>query len=379
MINRFFDISGRGSTIRREIIGGVTTFLTMSYIIFLHPNMLSETGMDKGALITITCLASFFGTLLFGLWVKVPFAMAPGLGLNSYFTYTIVLGMGIDWKTALGIVFISGVLFVALTIIGIREKLVNSVPLSLRLAVPAGIGLLITFVGLKNLGLIISNESTFLALGSLTPTVLIGFAGLILTALLEIKKIPGSILSGIVLSVIIALLFNYISPPAEIFSSPPSPAPITFKLDIPGALQISFIGAIFSFLYIALFDSIGTLIACAYEAGLVEPDGKIKNIGKMLGSDALATMTGAVLGTSTVTAYIESASGISSGARTGLASVVTAGLFLLSPFLAPMIKIVPGYATAPALIIVGVYMFKTIAKIDFTDFLNGFPAFLTII
>jgi AGZA family xanthine/uracil permease-like MFS transporter len=379
VINHYFQIEARGSSIRREIIGGVTTFLTMSYIIFLHPNILSETGMDKGALITVTCLAAFFGTILFGLWVNVPFAMAPGLGLNSFFTYTIVLSMGVDWRTALGIVFISGVLFVLLTAIGVREKVVDSIPLFLRLAVPSGIGLLITFIGLKNLGLVIPNSSTFLALGRITPTVLIGITGLAITVLCEIKKIPGSILIGITFSVICAFATGHIMLPQHIFSTPPSPAPITMQLNISGALKMGFIGAIFSFLYIALFDSVGTLLACSYEAGLAGPDGKIKRIGRMLGSDAIATMVGAILGTSTVTAYIESASGISAGARTGLASVITASLFLIAPFLAPLIIIVPGYATAPALIIVGVYMFKTIVKIDFSDFLNGFPAFLTII
>lgn len=379
MSNNFFKIKERGSTIKLEVIGGITTFLTMSYIIFLHPNMLAETGMDKNALITITCLASFFGTLLFGLWVNVPFAMAPGLGLNSFFTYTIVLGMGVDWHTALGMVFISGILFVSLTAIGVREKIVDSIPLSLRLAVPAGIGLLITFIGLKNLGMVIPNEATFLSLGRLTPSVLIGLTGLIISVLLEIKKIPGSILIGIVSAVIIALITGHLATPSEVFSTPPSMAPVTFKLDILGALKVGFIGVIFSFLYVALFDSVGTLLACSYEAGLADQDGKIKNIGKMLGSDAIATMFGALLGTSTVTAYIESASGISAGARTGLASVITASLFLIAPFFSPVIGIVPNYATAPALIIVGVYMFKTITKIDFSDFLNGFPAFITII
>ncbi len=379
MLNDFFPIKERNSSMRREIIGGVTTFLTMSYIIFLHPNMLSETGMDKSALITITCLASFFGTLLFGLWVNVPFAMAPGLGLNSYFTYTIVLGMGVDWRTALGIVFISGVLFVALTAIGVREKIVDSIPISLRLAVPAGIGLLITFIGLKNIGLVMPNSSTYLALGKITPTLIIGLAGLIITVILEIKKVPGSILIGMAVSVVIALFAGYVSPPDHFFSVPPSPAPIALHLNIAGALKVGFIGVIFSFLYVALFDSVGTLLACSYEAGLAGPDGKIKKIGRMLGSDAIATMVGAVMGTSTVTCYIESASGISAGARTGFASVITALLFLVAPVLSPIIQIVPGYATAPALIIVGVYMFKTITKIDFSDFLNGFPAFITII
>jgi AGZA family xanthine/uracil permease-like MFS transporter len=379
MIDRIFKIKERDSTIKRELIGGITTFLTMAYIIFLHPNMLAETGMDKNALITITCLGSFLGTIIVGIWANVPFALAPGLGLNSFFTYSVVIGMGVDWQTALGVVFISGTLFLVLTFSGFREKIVDSIPVSLRLAVPVGIGLLITYVGLKNMGLIITNDATMLRMGSITPTVILSLLGLTLIVLLEIKKVKASILLGIFFIVIAGMVTGHVQAPKTFISTPPSIEPIFLKLDILHALSISMIGVIFSFLFVDLFDSVGTIIACSYEAGLVKKDGKIERIDKILGSDAVSTVVGSLLGTSTITTYIESASGISAGARTGLASIITGILFLVAPVFAPLIQIVPGYATAPALIIVGLYMFKNVQKIDFLDLEESIPAFLTII
>ncbi len=379
MIDRFFRIKERNTSLRQEILGGLTTFLTMSYIIFLHPNMLAETGMDKSALITITCLASFIGTLIVGLWANVPFALAPGLGLNSFFTYSVVIGLGVDWRTALGVVFISGILFLILTFSGFREKIVHAIPLSLRLAMPAGIGLLITFVGLKNMGLIISNSSTLLQMGNMSSTLIISLLGLVLIILFEIKKIKGSILLGIVFIVISGIIFGQIQAPESYISSPPSIEPIAFQLNIIQALKVSFIGVIFSFLFVDMFDSLGTIIACSYEAKLIDKNGNITGIDKILGSDAIATVIGSLLGTSTITTYVESASGISAGARTGLSSVIVGILFLIAPFFAPVIQIVPGYATAPALVIVGLYMFRNIQKINFTDLEDGIPAFFTII
>ena len=379
MIDHFFRLTERNTSLKQELIGGLTTFLTMSYIIFLHPNMLAETGMDKSALITITCLASFIGTLIVGLWANVPFALAPGLGLNSFFTYSVVIGLGVDWQTALGVVFISGVLFLILTFSGFRERIIHAIPISLRLAVPAGIGLLITFVGLKNMGLIISNSSTLLQMGKMSSTLTISLLGLVLIILLEIKKIKGSILIGILFIVISGIIFGLIQVPADFISSPPSIKPIVFQLNIIQAMQISFIGIIFSFLFVDLFDSVGTIIACSYEAKLVKKNGNISGIDRILGSDAISTVIGSILGTSTITTYIESASGISAGARTGLSSVLVGILFLIAPFFAPIIQIVPGYATAPALVVVGLYMFRSIQKINFLDLEDGIPAFFTII
>ncbi len=379
MLEKLFQITERRSTIKKEIIGGATTFLTMAYIIFVNPSILGATGMDKAALITVTILAAAIGTLLAGLWAKVPFAMAPGMGLNAFFTYTLVLGAGVDWQSALGVVFISGVVFLLLTITGIRTKIVQTIPLSLRLATGAGIGLFIAFIGFKNMGLIVDNPATFVGIGKFTPTVIIGVIGLIITAILEVRKVRGGIFYGIIITTVIALLFGHINAPESFVSMPPSMAPVFLKLNIVSAFSLALVGAIFSFMFVDLFDSVGTIVACSYEAGFVAKDGKVKYIDKILEADAVATVIGSLLGTSTTTTYIESASGIANGARTGFASVVTAVLFLLALFFAPVIGMVPAYATAPALIIVGVYMFKNIKQIQFDDFTEGIPAFLTII
>jgi AGZA family xanthine/uracil permease-like MFS transporter len=374
-----FKLKENGSDVKTEIIGGVTTFLTMAYIIFVNPMILGDAGMDKPALITATCLAAALGTLLVGLWANVPFAMAPGMGLNAFFTYTLVLGQGLSWQTALGVIFISGIAFLILTVAGIREKVVTAIPLSLRIATAAGIGLFITFIGLKNMGLIVANPATLVSIGSMTTPVLIGLAALFLIAILERRKVKGSILIGIAFATVLGALLGEIAMPTGVCSMPPSVAPIALKLDILGALQWGLLGAIFSFMFVDLFDSIGTIVACSYEAGHVQPDGTIKKIDKVLEADAVATVAGSLLGTSTTTTYIESASGIADGARTGLASVVTGILFLIALFFAPLISAVPGFATAPALVIVGVFMFRNIKEVDFKDMKTAVPAFLTMI
>ncbi len=379
MLDKFFKITERGSSYRKEIIGGATTFLTMAYIIFVNPNILGDAGMDRNALITVTIVASIIGTLLAGVWAKVPYAMAPGMGLNAFFTYTLVLGAGVEWQTALGVVFISGVVFLALTVTGIRTKIIHTIPLALRLATGAGIGLFISFIGFKNMGLVVANPATFVGLGAFTPTLLIGLVGLLITAVLEVKKVRGGIFYGIIITTIIALIVGEVKAPASLMSLPPSLEPIAFKIDILSALSFGLIGAVFSFMFVDLFDSVGTIVACSYEAGFVDKDGKVENVDRILEADAVATVAGALLGTSTTTTYIESASGIANGAKTGFASVVTAGLFFLALFFAPLIGIVPGYATAPALVIVGVYMFKNIKQINFADFSDSIPAFLTIV
>ncbi|MBW1897915.1 MAG: NCS2 family permease [Deltaproteobacteria bacterium] len=365
--------------LKNEFIGGLTTFMTMAYIIFVNPAILSDAGMDKPALITVTCLAAFFGTVLVGIWANVPFAMAPGMGLNAFFTYTLVIGQGLNWQTALGVVFISGVVFLVLTIIGIREKIVTAIPIGLRFSAAAGIGLFITFIGMKNLGLIVGNPATLVSIGKLTTPVLLGLAGLIVIVIFEVKKIRGAILIGILLTFFIGIIFGEVKMPDAVVSMPPSIAPVALQLDIIGALKWGLAGAIFSFMFVDLFDSIGTIVACSYEAGHVKEDGTIQNIDKMLEADALATVVGSLLGTSTTTTYIESASGIADGAKTGLSSIVTASFFLLALFFAPLISAVPAFATAPALIIVGVFMFKNIKGIDFSDFTIAVPSFLTII
>lgn len=379
VLERFFKLKEHKTTVKKEVIGGLTTFITMAYIIFVNPNILSESGMDKGALITVTCVASFIGTMLAGLWVNVPFAMAPGMGLNAFFTYTLVMGKGATWQQALGVVFFSGIVFLILTLIGVREKIIDAIPVSLRLAVSTGIGLFITFIGMQGLGLVVGNPATLVSLGPLTTSVILGLVGLIIITVLEVKKVRGSLLIGIIATTVLGVIFKVVEIPHAIMSMPPSMAPIAFKLDLAGALQISMIGAIFSFMFVDLFDSVGTVMACAYEAGMVKKDGRIEKIGKLLEADAIATVVGAVLGTSTTTTYVESASGISTGARTGLASVVTGFMFLLALLFTPLIGMVPGFATAPALIVVGVYMFKNVKEIDFSDFEIAVPSFITIV
>ncbi len=374
-----FKLKENNTDVRTEVIGGFTTFLTMAYIIIVNPDMLSMTGMEKGALITATCLAAAIGTLLVAFRANAPFAMAPGMGLNAFFTFSLVLGEQISWQTALGVVFISGVAFLILTLLGIRQKIVNGIPVSLRIATAAGIGLFIAFIGLKNLGLVIDNPATLVGLGSITTSVTIGLIALALIALLEAKNVKGSILIGIIAATVAGVIAGETAMPEALFSLPPSIAPIAGELDIIGAFQWGLMGAIFSFMFVDLFDSVGTVVACAYEAGQVEEDGSIKKIDKILEADAVATVAGSILGTSTTTTYIESASGIADGARTGLSSVFTAGLFILALFLAPIISVVPAFATAPALIIVGSLMFKNISKIDFTDIKVAIPAFLTML
>ena len=378
-LDSFFKLKENKTTIRKEVIGGLTTFITMAYIIFVNPNILGAAGMDKGALITVTCLASFIGTMLAGLWVNVPFAMAPGMGLNAFFTYTLVIGKGASWQQALGVVFFSGVIFFLLTLVGAREKIIDAIPVSLRLAVSTGIGLFITFIGLQGMGLIVDNPATLVGIGPMTKPVVLGLVGLIIITVLEIKKVRGSLLIGIALTTLLGVAFKVVALPSAIMAMPPSIAPIAFKLDLKSALHLTMLSSIFSFLFVHIFDSVGTVVACAYEAGMVKKDGKIEKIGKYLEADAISTMAGAVLGTSPTSPYIESASGIAAGARTGLSSVVTALMFLLATLFTPIIGMVPGFATAPALVIVGVYMFKHVKEIDFTDFEVAVPCFITIV
>ena len=380
MISKFFGFEARETNLKQEIIGGLTTFLTMAYIVIVNPAILSDgTGMDKGALITVTCLAAAIGCLLAAFIANMPIAMAPGMGLNAFFTYSLVVGRGIPWEQALGIVFLSGVIFLALTLMKIREKVVDSIPIVIRYSIAAGIGLFIAFIGLQNMGLIVANPATLIGIGKFTPAVTLGVVGLIITGFFELKKIKGGILYGILITTAIGIITGNASLPSTIVSLPPSIESTFLKFDVIGALKISFIGPIFSFMFLDLFDSIGTIIACAKAAGLEDEDGNVADIGKALEADAIATVAGAILGTSTTTTFVESAAGVADGARTGFSSIVVAICMILTLFFAPIIGIVPGYATAPALIIVGVYMFKNLLNIDFNKMETAIPAFLTII
>lgn len=380
MLEKIFNLKERNTNIRQEAIGGTVTFLTMAYIIFVNPNILSATGMDKSALITVTCLAAIIGTLLVGFWANVPFAMAPGMGLNAMFAYTLVLNDGATWQQALGVVFMSGIFFIIISILGLRHKIVDAIPESLRVAIGSGIGLFIAFIGFKQMGLIVSNEATLVGLGKFTPALIIGLTAFFVTVMLEHYKVKGSILIGIFLATLLGFTFDdTILLPTEFISTPPSIVPVLGQLEVLSVLKITFIAPIFSFLFVNLFDSIGTAIACSMEAGLVKEDGKMPHVKKVLEADAVATMFSGILGTSSTVTYIESAAGIANGARTGLSSVFTALLFLLAMFFAPLIGAVPVYATAPALILVGIYMAKHLVKIDFSELYLGVPVFLTLI
>ena len=379
MFEKLFKLSNHNTTAKREIVAGITTFLTMSYIIFVHPSMLAETGMDQTALITVTCLIAFLGTAMVAFFANAPLAMAPGMGLNAFFTYSLVMGLGVSWEVALGVVFISGIIFLLLTVTGFRTKIIKAIPRELQLAIAAGIGLFIAFIGFQNLGLIVNDDATLVKLGEITLPVLIGLVGLMTMAVLEIKRVKGGILIGILLSTSLALLLGLVSVPEEIVSMPPSIEPVAFKLDIMGALSLSMIMPILSFMFVDLFDSVGTIVSLANEADMIDEDGNIEKVDKILAADALATTAGAVLGTSTTTTFVESATGVAEGGRTGLTSLTTGVLFLIAMFLTPVIAIVPAYATAPALIIVGAYMFKNLIDIDFSKTEIAIPTFLTII
>lgn len=509
---KYFEIDKRKSSVKIELIAGITTFLTMAYIIIVNANILSEAGMDKSALIVVTCLVTGLSTIAVGIVAKTPIAMAPGMGLNAFFAYSLVIGQKIDWPTALGIVFISGFVFLILTLIGVRERIVKAIPRAVLDAISVGIGLFIAFIGMQNMGLVVDSPATLVTLGDIkghsrfhavevldwskladkingregpvyikvwntlseadreaaasgkplspasqdgviralngilfsrnffTPedfdtvenntemkmlldkgienltshensrlnrlmieasfpgeiaqrhslghiinvTLLAGLIGLLVIVVLEGLKVKGSILIGIAVSTILGFIIKFtgMNPAAILISQKAasfSIAPIAMKLNIMAALKWSFVGAIFTLMFADMFDSIGTIVACSYEARLVEEDGTIKKLGAMLTLDAAATMFGAIMGTSTTTSYVESAAGIEAGGRTGLTSVFNGILFLLAIILLPVFTIVPVYATAPALVIVGMFMIKNITRIDFTDIENAFPAFITIV
>lgn len=379
MLKRVLGIHSDQILVSREIGAGITTFLTMSYILFVNPMILSDAGMNFGAVVSATALAAAFGTLLMAFWVKAPLAMAPGMGLNAFFAYSLVVGEGINWQTALGVVFISGMIFLLLTLVGFRKKIVDAIPVSLRLSIPAGIGLFITFIGFQNMNLIVPDDSTMIALGIFSTSLILGLIGLTLILILESKKVKGSILIGILATTLLAIFFGEASLPDSYVSMPPSILPTAFQLDISAALSWGLFGAIFSFMFVDLFDSVGTLVACSYEANLVEEDGTIKKIDKMLGADAIATVFGTLMGTSTTTTYIESASGIEEGGRTGLTAFTVGILFLAALFITPVFGIVPSFATAPALVAVGIFMFKNITKIPMKDWADTVAVFMIII
>ncbi len=379
MFEKLFKLKENGTNVKTEFIAGITTFMTMSYIIFVNPAILSKTGMDFNAVMMATVLASGFTTILMGLLVNYPFALAPGMGLNAYFTFTVVKQMGYPWQTALGAVFISGCIFLLLTFAGIRQLIVKAIPESIKVATAAGIGLFIALIGFKEAGIIVAHKETLVALGDIVSVkAVLTVLGLIFISALYIRRIKGAILIGILTLWVIGLVFG-LAEFKGFFSMPPDISPVFMKLDIKSALNIGFFGIIFAFLFVDLFDTTGTLVGVAKEAGFIKENGEFPRVGKALTVDAMGTCMGAVLGTSTITTYIESASGVAEGGKTGLTSVVTGMLFLLSVFISPIAESIPVFATAPALIFVGVLMLKSIIRIDWNDFSEVLPAFIVMV
>jgi len=382
MLDKFFKITENNSTLKTEIIAGITTFMTMVYILAVNPSILSDAGMDKDAVFTATALSALIATLVMALVAKLPFALAPGMGLNAFFAYTVVLGMGYTWQFALTAVFLEGLIFLLLTAFNIRELIVNSIPLNLKHAISVGIGLFIAFIGLQSAGLIVDNPATLVSLGSMkNPGVLIGLTGVLVTGVLLAKKVKGALLIGILASTIIGLFVGVTVVPDnfQMVSLPPSIEPIFFKFDFSQILSFDMLIVLFTFLFVDMFDTVGTLVGVASTADMLDKDGKVPRVKQALFADSIGTTVGAVLGTSTVTTYVESAAGVAEGGKTGMTALTVAVMFGLALFFAPLFMIIPPEATASALIIVGLFMISPIMKIDLNDLTEAIPAFLTII
>jgi AGZA family xanthine/uracil permease-like MFS transporter len=384
VLDTIFKLTQKGTDVKTELLAGLTTFVALAYIIFVNPNILADAGIPKEAAIAATIYATAVATLLMGLWANFPVAVAPGMGLNAFFAYYVVGVLHLHWQVALGAVFFSGLLFLILTMGGIRQAIIKAVPMNLKCAIGVGIGLFIAFIGLKNAGIIIADKATFVAVGNLTaPQPLLACVGLIFTAVLMARNIKGSILIGILATTFLGMVLGIVPAPKglqDIMSlNLPSLSPTLFELDILGAWEFGLFSIIFTFTIVELFDNMGTLIGLTRKAKLMNDQGEIENLDKALTTDALGTVVSAVFGTSTVTSYIESAAGIAEGGKTGLTAVTVALLFLVALIFSPLIGLVPGFATAPALVLVGALMIAEIRPVEFNDITEGLPAFLTII
>jgi len=374
MLDSYFGLRDRGTSVRTEAVAGVTTFLTMAYILFVNPDILAAAGMDRGAVFVATCVAAAVGTLIMGLYANYPIALAPGMGLNAYFAYGVVLGMGYTWQVALGAVFLSGLIFVALTLLPIREQIVNAIPMSLKMSISAGIGLFLGIIALKNAGIVVDHPATLVTIGDVTqPTVVLAAIGFVAMVALASRRVPGAIVIAI-LGVTAAGIAFGLSPFGGLISAPPSVAPTFLQMDVVGALQVGLIAIVFAFLFVDLFDTAGTLVGVSHRAGLLDKDGRLPRAGRALLADSTATAVGAAMGTSTVTSYIESAAGTNAGGRTGLTAVVVALLFLAALFISPLALSVPAYATAPALLFVACLMARGLTEIDWDDPTEYAPA-----
>ena len=379
MLKKLFGFDATKMTVRKEILAGITTFLTMAYILAVNPSILSATGMDKGAVFTTTVISSVIAIFVMAFYAKLPFALAPAMGLNAFFAYTVCLTMGYSWQFALTAVFIEGVIFILLTLTGLRNLIVDSMPQSLRGAIAPGIGLFIALIGLKNAGIIVSNDATYVALGNPhSPSVLLAIFGILLTSVLLVKNVKGSLLIGIIVTAVIGIPVG-VTKFSGVFDMPPSIAPIVWKMDWSQVCSIDMLICVFTFLFIDMFDTIGTLVGVSSRAGMIDKDGKIHNLSKAFMADAIGTTVGAALGTSTISTYVESAAGVNVGGRSGLTSFVVGVCFLIALFFAPLFLAIPSEATASALFLVGVMMVTDMSKIDFTNYIDGIPCFVTIL
>jgi adenine/guanine/hypoxanthine permease len=379
LLDQQFKLTENRVTVRSEIAAGITTFLTMAYIIFVNPSILKEAGVPFSGALFATCIAAAIGSLLMGLLANYPFALAPGMGLNAYFTYTVVLGLKHDWRVALGAVFISGVVFLLLTLIRIRALIVDAIPLTLKTAIACGIGLFIAFIGLKNAGVIVASPATFVTLGHLaSKPVILALLGLVITGALMARGFKTAIMLGILAVTLAAIAFGLAQLPNRIVEIP-AWRETFLQLDLRGALSIGLLDVVFVFLFVDMFDCIGSMMGLAQQAGYLDKDGKMPRLNRALLCDSIATMVGALFGTSTVVTYIESATGVSEGGRTGLVAVTVAGLFLLAAFCSPIAGVIPAIATAPALIVVGALMMRSVKAIAWDDVTEAIPALLTML
>ena len=379
MLQKLFGFDPAVHNIKTEILAGVTTFLTMAYILALSPNVLAAAGMDKGALFTTTVVATAFATFFMAVYAKLPFALAPGVGLNAFFAYTVCLTMGYSWQFALTAVLLEGIIFIILTITNVREQIVNAIPMSLKYAISAGIGLFIAFIGLQNSHIIVDNPATLVTLGDITQgPALLGLIGLVITSVLLILKIRGALLLGILLTTLVGIPLG-ITQLDAVVGVPPSMEPIFFKFEFDKIFTKEMVIVVFTFLFVDIFDTIGTLVGVSNRAGMNDKNGRIPHLKKAFLVDAVGTTAGAMLGSSTITTFVESASGVAEGGRSGLTSFTTAVCFLIALFLAPFFLAVPGAATAPVLVLVGLMMMSQVQKIDFGDYAESIPAFICII
>ena len=401
-MENFFKLKEHGTDVKTEVIAGLTTFMTMAYILAVNPSILGATGMDTGAIFTATALASAIGSFCMALFANLPFVLSAGMGLNAYFAYTVVLGMGYSWEVALTAVFVEGIIFIILSLTNVREAIFNAIPASLKVAVSVGIGLFITFIGLQNAHIVVDG-STLVGLFSFNGsvkagtfqsegiTVVLALIGLLITAFLVIKNVKGNILLGILITWVLGIICQltglyvpnaeagfYSLIPSGIISAPASVAPTLFKMDFSAIASLNFVVVVLAFLFVDIFDTLGTLIGCATKANMLDKEGKLPGIKGALMADAVGTTVGACLGTSTITTFVESSSGIAEGGRTGLTSVVSGLLFILALFFSPVFLAIPSFATAPALIVVGFFMMQSVAKINWSDMLEAIPAFICI-